>query len=228
MTRQPSRRRFLKAAAATGAVLSLNATVLAQDQEDGQFENVILLGGEVPGWQGFRLPEAALAETPQETTPETTPQETTPAGGAAPVNPTLQLQSGTTYTLLWKNLDGQPHTFAIQDADGNNLSVLQPLTISSEQFEALNVTAAETTPEVETTPEEEEEEAETTPAETTTVQQVAVTQELAEEEAVQGVQFTASEEMAQYVCTVHPESMVGEIQVGAAETTPGETTTPGA
>lgn len=219
MTRQTqtSRRRFLQAAAATGALVSLNATVLAQDQDSDQFENAILFGGRVEGWQGFRLPEETLAETDQETTPDE---------NAVPVNPTLQLEPGTTYTVLLKNLDGVPHTFAIQDSDGNNLPVLEPLTVSSDQYEALNVTAGETTPEetpteVETTPGEEE----TTPTETITVEPLDVTPEISEQGGVGGIQFTASEEMAQYVCTVHPDSMVGDIQVEDTETTPDETTT---
>lgn len=172
-----------------GTVAGLNATLLAAGQGEDQDRNVILLGGGVPGWQGFRLPNGEAADQ---------------------ANPTLELQPETAYTLLWKNLDGVPHTFAIRDSDGNNLQVLKPILVDSEQFEALNVTAEETTP-AETAPETTP--PETTPAGTTTVQQVDVTQELAEQGSVQGVRFTASEDMAQYVCTVHPNSMVGEIEL---------------
>ncbi|QLG29653.1 PQQ-dependent sugar dehydrogenase (plasmid) [Halorarum halophilum] len=41
---------------------------------------------------------------------------------------------------------------------------------------------------------------------------------LSEQGATQTVTFTASEEMAQYICTVHPNTMVGDIQVGGGGT----------
>ena len=47
---------------------------------------------------------------------------------------------------------------------------------------------------------------------TTAAEQVAVTQTLSEQGAVQGVKFTASEKMAEYICTVHPSTMVGSIK----------------
>mgnify|MGYP006276766861 FL=1 len=119
MTQQSSRRRFLKAAAATGVLAGLNATVLAQSQRGS--EEVVLLGGFTRAWQGYRLPGDAEAT------------------GSA--NPTLNLQAGTTYTLLWQNGDGVGHNFAIQDAQGNNLQVLEPLSVQSGVFELFNHTA---------------------------------------------------------------------------------------
>lgn len=55
-------------------------------------------GGQVSGWQG-RSPDAIADET----------------------NPTLYLTAGTTYVVSWTNLDGEPHTFAIADGEGNVL-----------------------------------------------------------------------------------------------------------
>lgn len=46
---------------------------------------------------------------------------------------------------------------------------------------------------------------------------------MGEEGETQSVQFTASEEMAQYVCEVHPSSMVGEVQMDTGTETPTET-----
>ena len=186
MTQQTSRRRFLTAAAVTGTLAGLNATILASGHEN---HNVILLGGKVEGWQGYRLPEQ----------PE--------ANGAT--NPTLTLEPGTTYTLLWKNLDGVPHTFAIKDAQGNNLKVLQPITVQADRFEQLNQTAQNQTTTAAATQTTTAVETQTT----TAAEQVAVTETLSEQGAVQGVKFTASEKMAQYICTVHPNTMVGSIQL---------------
>src|SRR6056297_3941656 len=120
MTQQSSRRRFLKATAATGALAGLNATVLAQGQSGN--EEVILLGGFTRAWQGYRLPGSAEAT------------------GSS--NPTLNLQEGTTYTLLWQNGDGVGHNFAIQDSQGNNLQVLEPLSVQPDVFEQINQTQA--------------------------------------------------------------------------------------
>lgn len=199
MTRQTSRRRFLKAAAATGALAGVNATVLAQ----GQNEAVILLGGEVAGWQGYRLPGDATATESQ--------------------NPTMDLESGTTYTLMWKNLDGVPHTFAIKDAQGNNLKVLEPLAVEQDVFTQINETSENQTVSLNisdgnvtgVTTDNQSGGNATGGQQTTTVQQVDVTQQLSEQGAVQGVRFTASEKMAQYICTIHPNTMVGDIKAQA-------------
>ncbi|ELZ18452.1 hypothetical protein C477_10303 [Haloterrigena salina JCM 13891] len=89
--------------------------------------------------------------------------------GAAPEpvageeNPTLQLEAGTEYTLIWENADGLQHNFAIQNGNGEDL-------LASEF--------------------------------------------VGEEGATQTVTFTASEEMAEYYCQVHPRSMRGAIEIG--------------
>ncbi|MFC4551015.1 MULTISPECIES: twin-arginine translocation signal domain-containing protein [Halorussus] len=191
MTQNTSRRRFLKAAAATGAVAGLNATVLAQ----GQNEEYILLGGKTVGWQGFRLPGQATA--------------------SASKNPTLNLQPGTTYTLLWRNMDGQPHNFAIQDSQGNNLPALETLSVdqSSQAWETLNQTSGnQTTTNVSLGNATGGNQTQT---QTGGDQQLAnKTDIVSEQGAVQGVRFTASQKMDSYICLVHPNTMVGEIQVG--------------
>ena len=108
--------------------------------DDGTQEDAdVRLGGETGGWQG---------QAPAEIEGET--------------NPTLTLQAGTEYRLVWENLDGIQHNFAIEDQDGEDLLA------------------------------------------TDFVQQ---------EGATQVVTFTASEEMAEYYCQVHPTSMRGTIEV---------------
>ncbi|MFB6130163.1 MAG: twin-arginine translocation signal domain-containing protein, partial [Salinigranum sp.] len=56
----------------------------------------IRLGGHIPGWKGM-APSAIQGKE----------------------NPTLTLTAGKKYTLVWKNLDGAPHNFTIEDAGGN-------------------------------------------------------------------------------------------------------------
>jgi hypothetical protein len=205
MTRHTSRRRFLKATAATGAVAGLNVAVLAQD--GGQGEEVILLGGNTPGWIGYRLPGEAQATGSD--------------------NPTLNLQAGTTYTLLWQNVDGVGHNFAIQNEDGDNMQVLQPLGIEQDVYEELNGTEANESVSLNisegnvtgVTAGNESDggmdggnqtDEQTTPAEDQLVERTEI---ISEEGAVQGVRFTATSEMSQYVCLVHPNTMVGDVSV---------------
>ncbi|PSP54460.1 hypothetical protein BRC82_09730 [Halobacteriales archaeon QS_1_67_19] len=202
MTENTSRRRFLKATAVTGALAGLNAAVLAQDQS--QNEAVILLGGETSGWLGYRLPGEAEAD------------------GSS--NPTLTLQEGTTYTLLWENVDGAPHNIAFQNEDGDNLQVLRPLSVEEGVYEeangtetnetlSLNVSDSNVTG-VSTEENMTEEDEETTVAEDELVE---VSETVDGEGTVQGVQFTATSEMAQYICLVHPNSMVGDVEVESAD-----------
>ncbi|NEU56442.1 twin-arginine translocation signal domain-containing protein [Halorussus sp. MSC15.2] len=209
MTQQTSRRRFLKAAAATGALAGVNATVLAQGQ--GEADQVILLGGYTRAWQGYRLPGEATAE------------------GSS--NPTLNLQEGTTYTLMWENGDGVGHNFAIQDDQGNNLEVLEPISVQSDTFQQINRTQEDQTVSLNITqgnitgftnvtggPQNMTEGQQNMTGEaqgqqTTLESLIAKTEVLSEEGAVQGVRFTASPEMAQYICLVHPNTMVGDINV---------------
>ncbi|MFC7079857.1 twin-arginine translocation signal domain-containing protein [Halorussus caseinilyticus] len=198
MTQQSSRRRFLKAAAATGALAGLNATVLAQ----GQNEEIILLGGYTRAWQGYRLPGG---------------QEATDGG-----NPTLTLQRGTTYTLMWQNGDGVGHNFAIQDSQGENLQVLEPLTVQSDVFEQINGTGGNESVSLDIsngnvtgvgTGGGGNATGNQTGGQQSTESLVSETEIIAEQGAVQGVRFTATSEMAQYICLVHPNTMVGDVEV---------------
>jgi plastocyanin len=217
MTRQTSRRRFLKATAATGAVASLNVAVLAQD--GGQEETVILIGGNTPGWLGYRLPQEEADDSQ---------------------NPTLNLQTGTTYTLLWQNVDGVGHNFAIQDSNGDNLEVLQPLSVEQDVYEDVNGTDPSESVSLEvsdgnvtgvTTGNESDGGMENdsddmgnqTDGETTVAEDelVSRTEIISTEGAVQAVRFTATSEMAQYICLVHPNTMVGDVSVEGGDGTGG-------
>lgn len=192
-----SRRRFLEAAAATGALAAVNVSVLAQD--GAQDEEVILLGGLTAGWLSYRVPGTS--------------------GDATNQNPTLTLQAGTTYTLVWENVDGEPHNIAIQDQQGENLEVLEPLGIDQETYQQLNETGANESVSLEIS--DGNVTGVSTGNETGGNQtggqqnggQVAQTEIISEEGAVQAVRFTASEEMAQYICLVHPNTMLGDVQV---------------
>lgn len=215
MTRQTSRRRFLKATAATGAVAGLNVAVLAQGQS--QNEEVVLLGGQTAGWLGYRLPGQAEA--------------------TGSTNPTMTLREGTTYTLMWKNVDGVGHNFAIQDSQGNNLQVLQPLSVQPDVFQQINETEANQSVSLQvsdgnvtgvTTGNETDgnmTDGNATGQQTTVPEEqlVAKTEIMSEQGAVQGVRFTATSEMAQYICLVHPNTMVGEVSLEGGGGTGNET-----
>lgn len=77
-------------------------------------------------------------------------------------NPSLPLTPGTEYTLVWRNLDGATHNFAILDGDGNV---------------------------------------------------VHRTEFMSEEGDTQTTTFTASEQMEEYLCQVHPTTMRGEVEI---------------
>lgn len=64
----------------------------------GGAENVIRLGAEASGWVG-REPESIADES----------------------NPTLELESGTTYELVWENLDGTEHELQLLSANDEEL-----------------------------------------------------------------------------------------------------------
>ncbi|UPM42379.1 PQQ-dependent sugar dehydrogenase [Halocatena salina] len=83
-----TRRAFLKAVGATGALIGGGGIAVAQDTPSFEF------GGVTPGWEG-RTPSSIDGET----------------------NPTLELSVGQTYTIVWENVDGLPHDFVILDAN---------------------------------------------------------------------------------------------------------------
>ncbi len=87
-----SRRTVLKRTVASGTLVGLTGN-LAQDGG-----TTIRLGGKVSGWQGM-----------------------SPGAIKGQKNPTLNLKLGEKYTVVWKNLDGQPHDFVIQNDSGKQL-----------------------------------------------------------------------------------------------------------
>lgn len=132
-----SRRAFVRA---TGASAAGGATLASAGADDASAQaETYRFGGEVQAWYG-REPEAiADAE-----------------------NPTIELEAGQEYEVVWENLDGAPHDFTIQNSDGEILE-------QSEQT--------------------------------------------SEEGATASMTFTARPAMAQYICTIHPATMVGDVEV---------------
>jgi plastocyanin len=110
----------------------------AEESADGDAD--FQLAGTASAWQGV-APDA-IADTE---------------------NPTLQLEAGTEYVLVWENDDGLQHNFAIEDENGDELQASELV---------------------------------------------------GDEGATQTVTFTATEEMAEYYCQVHPQSMRGAIEIG--------------
>lgn len=109
--------------------------------------NTYKLGGEVAGWRGQA-----------------------PASISGKTNPTLVLKPGQKYTVIWENLDGAPHNFTINDANGKPLKQTDT---TSKTGKTLSLT------------------------------------------------FTASKKMAQYICTLHPSTMKGEIRQRPADSNGG-------
>ena len=131
-----SRRRFLEATAAAGTLAGISGFAAGQSQP-----RRIRLGGDIGGWRG-RAPDAIAGET----------------------NPTLELETETTYRITWENVDGQPHNVALLDGEGDTLTR---------------------------------------------------TDIISEKGATQTFEFTAREEMAEYLCEVHPTSMRGSVSFGS-------------
>ncbi|WP_049899128.1 PQQ-dependent sugar dehydrogenase [Halococcus agarilyticus] len=142
-----SRRRFLSLTA-VGTLAGVGGLAGAEAQSEPE---VIRLGGEVAGWQG-RAPESIAGET----------------------NPTLDLEPGTDYRVVWENLDGVGHNVALLDSEEN---VLERTEVMSEEGET------------------------------------------------QSLEFTAREEMAEYVCEPHITSMQGSISFGSGSGERTQTTT---
>ncbi|WP_433630718.1 plastocyanin/azurin family copper-binding protein [Halomicrococcus sp. NG-SE-24] len=180
-----SRRRFL--AVAGGSVFGLSAvsaaqetttTTTAQQEPATSFS----FGGRVQAWMG-REPQR-LAD-----------QE----------NPTLQLQAGRVYEVTWENLDGQPHNWALQDDQGNNLSVIFP-DVQTGTAGTQTTTTQTTTPEG--TPTQTTVETVTPPDDA-----ISVTDTLAEQGATQTLRFVATSDITTYICTIHPTTMVGDVEI---------------
>ena len=92
---EASRRTVLKVAGATGALVGFAGVGDSSRAQPADIE----LDGDASGWVG-KSPEAIAGET----------------------NPSLPLEPGQTYRVAWTNADGAPHSFVIEDADGNRLA----------------------------------------------------------------------------------------------------------
>ncbi|MFP8953928.1 ThuA domain-containing protein [Natrialbaceae archaeon A-arb3/5] len=99
----------------------------------------IELEGDVDGWTGVSPDEIAGEE-----------------------NPTLSLETGEEYTLVWENTDGRHHDFAIENEDGDIVYQSDGISGSGE---------------------------------------------------TETVEFTVSNEMAEYLCTPHPQDMRGDLDL---------------
>jgi glucose/arabinose dehydrogenase len=88
---RPSRRRFL-AATAAGVTGLAGVGSITGARAQSQVET-IRLGGETTGWVGRE-----------------------PSRIQGTINPTLELEVGTTYRLTWKNIDGRQHNVALLDS----------------------------------------------------------------------------------------------------------------
>ena len=92
-----SRRAVLAAAATTGTLAGIGGTRGMGELSRAQTTE-IALNARVSGWVG-RLPSSIAGAT----------------------NPTLALEPGRPYRVTWTNVDGIPHNFVVEDADGNAL-----------------------------------------------------------------------------------------------------------
>ena len=85
----------------------------------GQSATTIELTGGVGGWEGV-APDAIEDET----------------------NPTLQLEPGTTYKIVWRNIDGLPHNVVIENDAGDAL-VKSDLIKEKDATQTVEFTASE-------------------------------------------------------------------------------------
>ncbi|SIR68641.1 hypothetical protein SAMN05421858_3345 [Haladaptatus litoreus] len=145
-------------------------------------------GGHVSGWRG---------QGPQS------------IGGQQ--NPTLQLEAGRTYGVMWQNLDGQPHTFALRDSNGENLPVILPTVRTMQHGGPMmggqNGTMVGGANGTMMDRMMGEHQGRRQPPEDA----IRVTPQITEEGSVQMLAFVATRDVAQYICTVHPSTMVGDV-----------------
>ncbi|WP_135805487.1 cupredoxin domain-containing protein [Halorussus marinus] len=99
---QVTRRTFLRATG--GAAAAAGAATAASGEGAAQTETY-RFGGHVPGWEA-RAPESIAGET----------------------NPTLELEAGTEYEVVWENLDGVIHNFVVRTEDGEELASTEDVT----------------------------------------------------------------------------------------------------
>ncbi len=204
-----TRRGFLQSVGVTGALVGAVGaeTVLLQGGQSQDVAETFALGGRIEGWQGVA-----------------------PADIEGQRNPTLALESGTTYRLYWQNLDGAAHNFEIRDSAGSPLQGLQPMPVDQQTVQQLfgdggqggtpaggNATGTPATDGGNAT-------GDGGPG-AQAGELVSTTEIVTQEGAAQAVQFTATDEMAQYICPIHPTSMVGDVEIsggsGAGNSTSG-------
>lgn len=136
-----TRRGFLAATAGATATAGLGTEARAQAE-------TYRFGGEVVAWHGEAPDSIEGAD-----------------------NPTLELEAGTEYEVVWENLDGEPHNFTILDANGG---------------------------------------------------EIVATETFSEQGATHTLTFTATPEMAEYICTIHPTTMVGDVEIVGGEDEAGD------
>lgn len=171
-----SRRRFLSVAG--GTLLGATSLGAAQQTTTSTAQPVqrYRFGGEVQAWQG-RAPQSIQGQS----------------------NPSLQLSVGQVYEVTWENLDGQPHNFALQNEDGQNLAVIFPNVPAGTAGQGTTTTTdgTATTGGTVTPPDDA----------------IAVTETVTEQGATQTLRFVVTPEVAQYICTIHPTTMVGDVEL---------------
>ncbi len=190
-----TRRQFLGVVG--GATIGLTSTVTAQETSSGdnhQSMCCFAFGGQVSGWQGRR-----------------------PQSIAGQKNPTLQLEPGRTYGVMWQNLDGQPHTFALRDSNGKNLAVILPnvrtMQNGGPMMDGQNGTTMGGQDGHMMGGENGSMMGEHQNGGTPPKDAIKVTPQLAKKGAVQMLAFVATREVKQYLCTTHPTTMVGRVRV---------------
>jgi len=201
-----TRREFLQSVGVTGALVGAVGaeTVLLQSAQTQDVAETFALGGQIEGWQGAA-----------------------PTDIDGQRNPTLVLEAGSTYRLYWQNLDGAAHNFEIRDSAGDALAVLQQIPVDQQTVQQLLGNGGQTdTPTGGSATDTPVTEAGTATGGGTQDSTLVSTSEIVTQEgAVQAIQFTATDEMAQYICPIHPTSMVGDIEIsggsGAGNSTSG-------
>ena len=203
-----TRRQFL--GVVSGAAIGLTSTVTARETPSDENHHGMCcfrLGGRVSGWQG-RGPQSLAGEK----------------------NPMLRLESGRTYGLVWQNLDGQPHTFALRDSQGKNLSVILPTvrtmqnggrmmggqhgtTMGGHMMDGQHGTRMNGNDGHMMDGENGSMMGKGQGRSTPPKNAIKATPQLSKKGAVQMLAFVATRDIDQYLCTVHPTTMVGKVTV---------------
>jgi plastocyanin len=94
-----NRRKLLKTVGLLGGIGTTSIIAGATAAQEGPINGTTIeLGGVTSGWEG-RSPSSINGET----------------------NPTLRLEAGTTYEIVWENVDAAPHNVVIETEDGEKL-----------------------------------------------------------------------------------------------------------